>query len=258
LDKDIQEEDDEEDENNYKEIKDKNGFKSIILACRYLRQINNDQKFKPHKPGKLKYGEYINSFQVYMKDDKQKDKPSFEIYYEPYKCSNGNYKFKEYSVNEQFVIKQEFFQLGVRKELNLYSKDTQEYFEDIFKNNDSTVKNILFVTDMANRDEKSKNIRGFKAFYEYERGVIFEEKKCNNCITKLFDEDHIDKGCKELFDEECYNKIRNKPDGLVEKIKEKLNRKKFEKDISKWECAVCLLENDNNVNKCIACDTQRS
>jgi hypothetical protein len=77
-----------------------------------------------------------------MKDNEEKNSPSFQIYYEPYKYSEKT-EGTFYSLKHQFNIKQEYSVFGVSKELNMYRKETQEYFEDIFDNN-GVVDKIVF------------------------------------------------------------------------------------------------------------------
>ena len=253
---------------------DKNGLKSIILACKMLISMNNDKSLKPLRPqDSLKTNEFINSFEVFMKDDEQKNSPSFEIYYEPYKYSEKTRGGTFYSLKDQFNIKQEYSVIGMSKELNMYKKETQEYFEDIFNNNNCIVDKIIF-------KQKTKGGIESKNFYDNRIGITWkvgQDEKCIECLEKLFDTGKLPKDCEnKVIENECYSEIRNKPENLSTKINEILYGKEvspqskrnnspvFENVYEKlketkemWECTNCLMQNESSLTKCKACEEPR-
>jgi hypothetical protein len=253
---------------------DKNGYKSIILACKLLINMNNSINFKPLKPEtKLKHTEFINSFQVFMKDDDQKEKPSFYIYYEPYKYSESKIG-TFYSLKDQFNIKQEYSIIGMSKELNMYRQETQKYFEDIFNDNNGIVEKIIF-------SQEKVSGKKLKLFYDNQIGIVWEDKNndCVNCIQTLFKDGKFSKECeKQVIEDECYSEIRNRPENLQKKIEDILYNEKSEikssskklspvfknvyKELKKnkhllWECQTCLTQNNNDVDNCIACTEKK-
>jgi hypothetical protein len=174
---------------------------------------------------------------------------------------------------EQFSINQTVNLLGVDKELVLYREDAREYFIDLFTNNPITIERInIHLNKISTRTFYRKNI-----------GVVWGSEKCIDC----FESKNTGKECQKLLASGCMESIRYRPNsrqGSTSRVPEsrvpesrvpesrvpesrvpesrvpesRAVAKKFLKKnyAKKWECPVCMLYNDNNSDKCLACGTK--
>jgi len=147
------------------------------------------------------------------------------------------------SLSTMYLVKQTHDMFGVDKELVLYYEGLADYLKELFMDFPDMRVNLIDVYIAGQ----------VKAFYTAPLGVVWNEEKCAECTMIALGGKPMDKGCKKLYNEKCYQKFRYAPTFVFKDAQPKRGKPSAWVQTGQVECQTCGLMNPKNSKKCTAC-----